>query len=364
MPIESMQALIFDGPGRLSLRQVPRPVPGEGEVLIQVHAAALCGTDVRIVAGTKTREVRRGHPIGHECAGTVAAVGPGVEGYAVGQRVAVCVVVSCGQCAYCLAGRENLCETRTTLGYATDGAFADYMPIPALAVRRGNLFHLPDHVALEDGSLIEPLACCLNGQRELGLPYLDSPAGQRGSAFALRAMADRSAALVIFGAGPIGLLHLMLARSYRDPPIGPICVVEPQAGRRELAARLGADRVCPPDQFDAADEFDLAILAVGVPDIVPAAVRAVRKCGRISLFAGFPVGVSATIDPNAIHYKQIRVLGASESRRSDFAEALALVAEGRLDPSKIVTHRFPLEQYEEAFRVAADGSALKVIFTM
>jgi L-iditol 2-dehydrogenase len=156
----------------------------------------------------------------------------------------------------------------------------------------------------------------------------------------------------------------MLARTYRDPPIGPICVVEPQARRRELAALLGADRVCSPDQFDAADEFDLAILAVGAPEIVPTAVRAVRKCGRISLFAGFPVGASATIDPNAIHYKQIRMLGASESRRSDFAEALALVADGRLDPSKIVTHRFPLEQYEEAFSVAADGSALKVIFTM
>ena len=348
-----MRALIFEGPGRLSLREVPRPMPGEGEVLIRVHAAAICGTDVRIVAGTKTREVRRGHPIGHECAGTVAAISPGVEGYAIGQRVAVCVVVSCGQCAYCLAGRENLCETRATLGYATDGAFAEYMPIPARAVRRGNLFHLPDHTAMEARALIEPLACCLNGQRELGLPHLEGLIGQRGAV-----------SLVIFGAGPIGLLHLMLARTYRDPPIGPIAVVEPQAGRRELAARLGADRVCPPDQFDAADQFDLAILAVGAADSVPAAVRAVRKCGRISLFAGFPVGASATIDPNAIHYKQIRVLGASESRRSDFAEALALTAEGRLDPSTIVTHRFPLERYQEAFRVSADGSALKVLFTL
>ncbi|HSW44074.1 MAG TPA: alcohol dehydrogenase catalytic domain-containing protein [Phycisphaerae bacterium] len=350
---ESMRSLIFEGPGKLSLRFVPRPVPCDGEVLVRVHTAAICGTDVKIVTGRKTREVRRGVPIGHEYTGTVAAIGPGVEGYSIGQRVAVCVVVSCGECVYCQADRENLCETRITLGYATDGCFADYMLIPKRAVRRGNLFALPETVSLEHGPLIEPLACCINGQRELGLPLLDGPARQRGSA-----------SLVIFGAGPIGLLHLMLARTYQEPAVRPITVVEPQPHRREFASKLGADRVCSPDEFDAADEYDLAVLAVGVPELVPAALKSVVKCGRISLFAGFPVGSSVSIDPNAIHYKQIRVYGASESRRSDFAEALNLIAAGRLDPSPIITHRFSLEQYEEAFRVAADGSALKVVFTM
>lgn len=353
MAKELMRALIFEEPGRMSLRRVGRPIPGEGEVLIRVHTAAICGTDLKILSGKKTREIRKGHSIGHECTGVVAAVGSGIQGYHVGQHVAVCVVVSCGECAYCRSGRENLCETRITLGYATDGAFADYMLIPARAVRRGNLFILPEHVRLDDAPLIEPMACCLNGQREMGLPGLDGPARERGAA-----------SLVIFGAGPIGLFHLMLARTHCDPAVRPILVVEPQAYRREIARSLGADRVCSPEEFDAEDEFDLAILAVGVPELVATAVRAVGKCGRISLFAGLPVGSTSVIDPNAIHYKQIRLLGASESRLRDFAEALALMADGRLDPSPIITHRFALEDYEEAFGVAASGSALKVVFGM
>ncbi len=353
MPNELMRALIFEEPRVMTLRRVPRPVPAAGEVVIRVHTAAICGTDVKILAGRKTREIRRGHPIGHECTGTVAAVGPGVTGYEIGQPVAVCVVVSCGQCDYCRTDRENLCDTRFTLGYATDGCFADYMLIPAQAVGRGNLFRLPEHVSLADAPLVEPLACCLNGQRELGLPGLDGPARRRGSA-----------SLVIFGAGPIGLFHLMLARTYREPAVGPVTVVEPQPHRREVARSLGADVVCSPEEFDAADAFDLAILAVGLPELVPVAIRAVGKCGRISLFAGLPVGSVSAVDPNAIHYKQIRLFGASESRRCDFADALALIADGRLDPAPIITHRFPLEQHEEAFRVAAHGSAIKVVFTM
>ena len=348
-----MRALVFEGPNRFSLKRISRPIPAAGEVLVRVHTAAICGTDLRIVAGTKTRDVRQGYPIGHEAAGTVAAVGEGVTDYEVGQNVGICVVVSCGDCVYCRADRENLCETRITLGYQTDGAFADYMLIPARAVRRGNLFKLPSAVPLDVAPLVEPMACCLNGQHEMGLHCDEGPAGQHGS---------RS--LVIFGAGPIGLFHLLLARGGSGLPIEHVTVVEPQAVRRERALQLGADEVCSPEAFDAQDRFDAAILAVGVPELVPQAVRAVRKCGRVSLFAGFPVGVSASIDPNAIHYKQIRLFGASESRRRDFAEALQLVADGKIDPAPMITHRFAPADHAEAFKTAANGEALKVVFNM
>jgi L-iditol 2-dehydrogenase len=344
---DMMRALIFEGPNRMSLHEVPRSQPGPGEVLIRVHATAICGTDVRIFTGRKTREIRHGHPIGHECAGTVAAVGSGVSGYVPGQPVGVCVVVSCGQCEYCLADHENLCDRRYTLGYATDGSFAEYMLIPALAVSRGNLFHLPATIPMEIAPLLEPMACCLNGQHEMGLGQ--GRGGKDG----------RAESLVIFGAGPIGLIHLMLTKA---KGVGPITVVEPVAHRRELAIQFGADEIFSPDQFDAAAGFDAAILAVGVPELVNVALRAVKKTGRISLFAGFSAGATVTIDPNIIHYGQITLSGASESRRRDFAEAMSLVAQGIIDPTPLLTHRFPLEQYEEAFRVAGDGSALKVVF--
>jgi L-iditol 2-dehydrogenase len=346
---ETMRALVFEGPNRMKLRRVPRPEPAAGEVLIRVRASAICGTDVRIFTGRKTREIRHGHPIGHECAGTVAAVGPGVSGYAPGQPVAVCVVVSCGQCEYCQADHENLCDTRYTLGYATDGSFAEYMLIPALAVSRGNLFHLPAAIPMEIAPLLEPMACCLNGQHEMG----------RGQSKAVKD--GRAESLVIFGAGPIGLIHLILARA---KGVGPITVVEPVAHRRELAGQFGADEVFSPDQFVAAAEFDAAILAVGAPELVNIALKAVKKTGRVNFFAGFSTGATVTIDPNVIHYGQITVSGASESRRRDFAEAMSLVERGVIDPAPLLTHRFSLDQYAEAFSVAGDGSALKVIFNV
>ncbi len=342
-----MRALIFEGPGRMSLREVPRPEPGPGVVLVRVRASAICGTDVRIFTGRKTREIRHGHPIGHECAGTVAAVGTGVTGYAPGQPVAVCVVVSCGQCEYCLADHENLCNTRYTLGYATDGSFAEYMLIPALAVRRGNLFQLPPKIPMEIAPLLEPMACCLNGQHEMGL-------GESGPE-----KDGKTGSLVIFGAGPIGLIHLMLAKA---KGVGPIAVVEPVAHRRELARRFGADEVFSPEEFDATGRFDAAILAVGMPDLVNVAMRAVKKSGKINFFAGFSTGAAVTIDPNVIHYGQITLTGASESRRRDFAEAMSLVEGGVIDPAPLLTHRFGLDEHEEAFRVAGDGTALKVVF--
>lgn len=343
-----MQALVFEGPNRMVLKKVPKPEPDDGEVVVRIHSASICGSDLRVISGTKTRDVRVGHPIGHEAAGTVAAIGKGVRGYAVGDRVAVCVVVSCGTCEYCQANRENLCDTRITLGYHTDGAFAEYMPITARAVRRGNLFKLPEGISLKHAPLIEPMACCLNGQHEMGLG--EGP---------IQAIPSGDFELVIFGAGPIGLLHLLLAKARL--PRTRVTVVEPRQRRKEYAQSLGADVVLTPQEFDAKERFDAAIVAVGVSDLVPLAVRSVRKCGTVSLFAGFPVGSSCTVDPNVIHYRQIRVFGASESRLRDFAEAISLIAEKKIDFAPLATHRYPLADHEKAFQAAADGSALKVM---
>lgn len=348
---EQMDALVLEGPRRLIRARLPVPPPGAGEVLIRVHHAAICGSDVRIVAGTKTRDVRYGHPIGHEVSGQIAAVGAEVTGYQPGDRVAICVVESCGQCDFCRADRENLCTSRRTLGYHTDGAFAEYMLIPARAVSRGNVFKLPASVPLEVGPLIEPLACCLNGQHEMGL------AGMADSADTARRLS-----LVIFGAGPIGLLHLLLARVTLGDRLAQLTMVEPRSGRREWALRLGADAACDPREFPADGHYDAAIVAAGVSDIVPLALRSLEHCGRLSLFAGFDAGASVQIDPNLIHYRQLRIYGASESRRRDFRESLELIAAGRVQPSPLVTHRFTLDQAEQAFRVASDGSAIKVAF--
>lgn len=341
-----MQALIFDGPDQLRLDAWPLPSPAPGEVVVRVRTTTICGTDVRIVSGRKTREVRRGHPIGHECAGTVAAIGEGVTRFVVGDRVAVHPVITCGACEYCLADRENLCAQRYTLGYATDGSFADSMRIPARAVAHGNLFKLPPQIPLEVASVLEPAGCCLNGQHEMALASVT---------------AGGKAHLLVMGAGPIGLLHVMLARALPEPPAR-IVVLEPRAHRRAAALRLGADEAVDPAEFGGTDAFHAVIMAAGIGGAVNVALRAAHKEGRVNLFAGFDAGAAPPVDVNAIHYKQLHISGASESRRRDFAEALSLALDGRLDLGAIVTHRYTIDQYEEAFAAAADGTALKVAF--
>lgn len=340
-----MKALIFDGPNRLRVDRIPIPRPGPGELLVRIQVATICGTDVRIVSGRKTREVRTGHPIGHECAGTIAALGDGAGSLTVGDRVGICVVVTCGECEFCGTGKENLCGQRITLGYHTDGAFAEYMLIPPQAVRRGNVFQLPDTVPTESACLIEPMACCLNGQHEMGLHDVHSAAPPIRS-------------LLIFGAGPIGLLHLLLAKA-RSPGLM-VTVAEPREARRQMALELGADQVCAPEECRQSESFDAIILAVGIAELVDRALHLARPCGRVNLFAGFDQGAGATLDPNLVHYKQIRITGASESRRCDYAEALSLIADRRVHAGPLITHRFSLEQHREAFRMATEGTAIKV----
>lgn len=341
-----MNALIFEGPGRLRLDSIPRPMPAAGEVLVRVHHATICGTDIRIVEGRKTRDIRYGYPIGHECAGTVAEIGPGVTGYVPGERVSVCVVVSCGQCGECRADRENLCASRMTLGYHTAGAFAEYMLIPAHAVRRGNIFKLPAEIPLESAPLIEPMGCCINGLREMHEQLGSEPKGT----------------LAILGAGPIGILHAKLAHAYGG--YQRIVMTEPLAHRRGLAREHGADEALPPDAFHACEEYDDVIIAFGDVSLVETAMRVARKCGRISLFAGFDKDARISFDPNLVHYQQLRLTGGSESRRRDYAEALVLVRDARVDLTGMITHRYAISEYEQAFEAASRRSGLKVAFDM
>jgi L-iditol 2-dehydrogenase len=164
-------------------------------------------------------------------------------------------------------------------------------------------------------------------------------------------------------------MHLLLAKAGGDDAgrrdwKPHITVVEPNPRRRDFALQFGADEAISPDRFQAVGRHDAVILAVGVTGLVDTALRAVRRNGKVSLFAGFDKDARVAVDPNVIHYQQITVTGAPESRRQDYRQAVSLVSRGGVDPSPLITHRFPFEAHEEAFRVAADGSALKVVFDL
>ena len=340
-----MKALVFEGVNDIKLKEVPMPVLEEGELLLKVKASLICGTDVRIYRGRKTKGVRTPSILGHEFAGVIEEVCGDVGEFKKGDLVSIAPIVPCLKCYYCKHDQENICLNRTAHGYEYDGGFAEYVKIPAAVLKSGNVYKVPEGVSIEDIPLAEPLACCINGQRQSPIKLGD--------------------AVVIFGAGPIGLMHLLLAKSSG----GMVIVSEPNEKRRKTALELGADIVVDPTSEDlekvvlnSTDGIgaDVVIMAIGIPALVNDTLKIARKGGTINLFAGFSVGDMPPVDVNLIHYKELNITGTSASARRDHEKAIRLIKNGTIDASKIITHKFPLDQADEAFRVAESGEGIKV----
>ena len=333
----------------MAVTEVPTPQAGPGELVLQVKAAMICGTDIRIYRGKKTKGVRLPSIIGHEFSGGIVDVGPGLRGFAVGDRVSVEPVIPCHNCAYCKIGMENVCANRKAIGYKFDGAFAEYIRIPATAVAGGHVYKFPEGLAWEQAALAEPLGCCLNGQEKARVGLGD--------------------AVVILGAGPIGLMHVQLAKAAGARHV---LVSEPVHHRRKMALELGADSVVDPRADDLAAAVkaltdsvgaDAVILAIGVPALANQALSLARKGGRVNLFAGFSVGDMPPMDVNLIHYNELLVTGTSALARHHYEKALRLIESGVVNVSSLVSHRFPLEQIDEAFAAAEGGLGIKVAVT-
>lgn len=329
----------------LSFMSVSDPALHKGDLMLKVKAATVCGTDIRILRGKKTAGIRYPSILGHEFAGEVVDTG-GNSQFSIGQAVCVCPQFACGHCDYCKRGAENLCTNMVAMGYEIDGAFAEYVRIPAQGVKSGNVFTLTEGLSFETAALAEPLACVMNGQELVGVHMGD--------------------AVVILGAGPIGILHIKLARFAGARKI---IVSEPSEARRAVALAEGADIAVDPTKEDLKAIVrdatgglgaDVAIVAIGVPALANDAIGLVRNRGRVSLFAGFNKGIQAELDVNAIHYNEVMVTGAFGLTRILFERTLNLIASGRLKLESLLTHRFKLAEIETAIKVAEQGSAIKV----
>lgn len=343
-----MPAAVFYAPQDIRYEQVDVPTIADGEVLVRVRAAGICGTDVRIMKGGK--KVAAPIIIGHELAGEVAAVGAGVEDVKVGDRVTVEPVIPCGKCALCLMGRRNICLTRPTIGYEYDGAFAEYVRIPENAVRAGNIIRLPDNISFEEAAIAEPLAACVNG--------IDRGNIQLGDT------------VLVLGAGPIGLVHLQLSRASGATHV---YVSEPNEQRRQTALEFGADGVIDPLNEDLVAKVkgwtnglgaDVVIVASGVPAAMEAGMRAVRKGGTFNIFAGSPPNSSFACDPNLVHYSELIVTGSSGHTAAHMKRAIDLIASGVLDAKRLITHRFELAQIGEALGARQALEGLKHVVVM
>jgi len=331
------------------VEDVPVPEIGEGELLLCVGASSICGTDLRIIR-TGHRKLSPGQKIvlGHEFAGVVVKAGPRAGAFHVGQRVGVAPNMGCGQCEMCIRGLPNMCPDYTAFGITMDGSHAAYLRIPQAAIVQGSVLPLPEEISLEQAALIEPLSCAVNGNRAARIRPGDS--------------------VVIFGAGPVGLMHVMLARLCGAAKL---LVADVRADRLERAAELGATGVIDSEKEDVPDRVmhatgargaDAVITACSVAAVQQQALRLLAPFGRLCLFGGLPGGQSeVALDTNLIHYRQLVVTGVTGGAPRDFRAALRLVAAGRVAIDRVISHRFPMHEAGAAFDAALAGDTLKVV---
>jgi L-iditol 2-dehydrogenase len=342
-----MRAVRLYGVKDLRVEEVEKPTINSDEFLIRVKSAIVCATDIRIYTYGDPR-VKYPVILGHEFAGDIEEVGANLmEHLKVGMRVTVNPNMYCGRCRYCVTGRHELCESRYALGIDVDGAFAEYLKIPSEAFRTGGVFEVPDNLSYEEAALVEPLSACLHGQE-----------------FAQTKVGD---IVVVIGAGPIGLMHVVVSKAMGASKV---IVSEVDEDRLKEAVNFGADYLINPlkedlpskiNQITGGHGADVVIVAVGSPAVQQQALSIAAKGGRINFFAGLPAGKdSVPLNTNLIHYKEIFVFGTSSQSIYDFRKTLELVSAGVLNVKRFITHRFPLDDVIKAFEAASSRAGLKV----
>lgn len=343
----AMKAAVYEGKGQVNVREVPVPAPGQGEVLLAIEACSICGTDLRTYRHGDAK-ITPPRILGHEfCGRVVESRAPG-SAVRVGDRVVMYIVILHGTDRWVEMGRANLSGHRTTISYHYDGAFAPFMRVPAEAVAQGDLFRVSSDIPSDRMSLAEPLGCVMNAHTRLGVGLKDTVA--------------------VIGAGPIGIMHALVARAQGAQRV---YVIDNNPARVEMARRFDIDGALLAGP-DGGHRDEIARLTGGFgPDVVIVAVSSAAaqndalqiaaKAGRVSFFAGLPKSAPvAPLDVNQIHYKELVVSGSYSERKSDFQAAFALLESGRFPAERILTHRLPLGEIAQGFRLMESGEALKV----
>jgi (R,R)-butanediol dehydrogenase / meso-butanediol dehydrogenase / diacetyl reductase len=336
---DTMQAAVFMGDGRLELqsRQIPA-VQKRDDVLLRVTAASICGSDIQILNVPPGHPATVGAVLGHEYTGEVLAVGPDVRHVQPGDHVIPSPDLRCGYCFYCQRGLTHMCENRTTLGIYLDGGFAPYNVAPARA-----LFKVSKSVLADVAAIGEPLMCALSGITQVGVRPGD--------------------AVVVLGAGPLGLLFALLARM---SGAGKVIVSEPAEGRRTRAAGLGIDLVVNPREQDLKEVVlgatprgaDVVIDAVG--SLFGQAIEVTRHAGKILLF-GVNSRAETTLRQFDLIDRQLTIFSSYIFPNEMFPAMISVLESGALPLERLITHRLPLDQINEGIRLSRSGEAVKVI---
>jgi len=328
-----MTAAVLYGKEDVKIEQVPIPRVGEGEVLVKVQVALTCGTDLKVYQrGYHARMIVPPALFGHELAGVIEEVGPGVRGFKRGMRVVALNSAPCQMCFYCSRHQENLCEDLLF----NNGAYAEYIRIPRRIVEL-NMLAVPPNVTYEEAAMVEPLACVLRGLHETGVELGDI--------------------VTVIGGGPIGLMFIQVAKAMGCKVIS----VVKRDGQVEAAKHMGAHEVIQitkvKDPIDAVRALsaekrgsDVVIEAVGRPDAWELAVEMVRKGGTVNFFGGCASGTKVQLDTNRLHYSEITLKATFHHTPDTVRKAFGLMVEKKIRSTDYITGEAPLSRLQQVLR--------------
>ena len=345
-----MKAQVFRGVNQLSYEEIPVPTLEADEVLVQVGVVGLCQSDIKKIRYPLYEPPRI---FGHETAGTIAAIGSQVKSWQVGQRVAVMHHIPCMRCAYCMNDNFSMCDVykniSTTAGFnASGGGFAEYVKVPGHIVQNGGLIPIPDHISFEEASFVEPTNCCLKAVK--------------------KAQIAPGQTVLVTGAGPIGLMFVMLVKYFGAKAIA----TDLLPSRVEKALNVGADAA-----FDARDPdlsakiqaltggmgVDVTLLAVPSDKAFFQALECTRKGGKILFFAEFPDEVEIPINPNILYRREIDLMGSYSSSYRLQGLSAEIVFNRSIDVQALISDRYPLENLSAAVAqaIAPNPTTYKIL---
>lgn len=322
------------------------PVLTDENLIVKVHACAICGTDLKIFTVGNPR-CTPPRIIGHELVGTILRIGKHVQGFEVGERVTLATTIACHECEVCRLGLPNMCPNAKPISYDFDGGFAEYIAVPQEAVTGGNVIKVPDSVSHECAALAEPVSCAMNAQDLAGVKEGDS--------------------VLIIGGGPLGAIHAEIAKAYGASKVMITQRSEPRLRLlRTLKDVMVIDGTRNVHEIVTQETHGLGVdvVIVCAPGKIPQeeSIRYARKGGTVSLFASLPKGASdITFDSRVIHYRELRIVGASDSRPEHVRKAIDFMADKKLDLSHIVTHRVKLKDFHHGLKLMQDKACLKVL---
>lgn len=335
-----MRVAVFQGGGRIAPAEWPRPAAGEGELLLRVRGCGLCGSDIAKIVAPDTPGPL---VLGHEVVGDVVEVGGGVPGFREGDRVVAAHHVPCGACHYCRRHSESMCRAFKASNL-DPGGFAEYVRVPPANVRHAT-FRLPDHLTDEEASFVEPLACCVRAVE--------------------RARVEPGDTAVVVGLGSIGCLFVQLLRRAGATVVG----ADPLTDRAKLAWALGAQAAgdaataaAVARELSEGRGADLVVVTGGGADVLPWAASVVRDGGALHVFAGGP-GAGLPLALNALYHRELTVTSTYSSSPAALGRAFWLLAAGKVEVDRLITHRVPLERLAEAVELMRGRQALKVYVT-